>query len=138
MFSLEPGFLLQNHLKKKVVLLKYLKCSNLLIYSTNQNHISGYLNDFTTHKPSYVSRHSFISFSLLGWRGTKSTTTEATTGLLYQPQKMMDDECGAIGGENGSAWRKSATVPLCSPQIPHDLTRTQTRAATVGSRQLTT
>jgi hypothetical protein len=28
-------------------------------------------------------------------------------------------------------------VPLCPPQIPHDLTRARTRAAAVGSRRLT-
>jgi hypothetical protein len=102
MFSLEPGFLLQNHLKK-VVLLKYLKCSSLLIYSTNhtgfynnQNHNSGYLNDLKTHKPSYVSMYSFNSFLILGWSGTKSTT-----GLFYQPWMVMDNECGTNGGMIG-------------------------------------
>jgi hypothetical protein len=35
----------------------------------------------------------------LGWSETESTFTVATTGLLYQPWIMMDDdECGAIGG----------------------------------------
>jgi hypothetical protein len=33
--------------------------------------------------------------------------------------------------------RKPAPVPLCPPQIPHDLTWAQTRAAAVGSRRLT-
>jgi hypothetical protein len=33
----------------------------------------------------------------LRWSETESTITEATTGLLLQP-RMMDDECGAIGG----------------------------------------
>jgi hypothetical protein len=38
-------------------------------------------------------------FSFWGWSETESTITEATTGLLYQPQmKMDDDECGVIGG----------------------------------------
>jgi hypothetical protein len=38
-------------------------------------------------------------FFLSGWSGTMFTITQATTGLLYQPQMMMDDddECGAIG-----------------------------------------
>jgi hypothetical protein len=30
-----------------------------------------------------------------------------------------------------------APVPLCQPQIPHDLTRAQTRSAAVGNRRLT-
>jgi hypothetical protein len=33
--------------------------------------------------------------------------------------------------------KKPASVPLCPPQIPHDLTLARTRAATVGSRRLT-
>jgi hypothetical protein len=49
-----------------------------------------------------------------------------------------DDECGAVGGilgrVNRNIRRKSAPDPLGSPQIPHVLTR----AAAVGSQQLTT
>jgi hypothetical protein len=69
--------------------------------------------------------------------------TVATTGLLYQPQMIDDGDCGAIDGTkigrgNRSTQRKPASVPLCPPQIPHDLTQTQTWAAAVGSRRLTT
>jgi hypothetical protein len=52
---------------------------------------------------------------------------------------MIDEGgCGAIGGMkigrgNRSTWRKPAPMPLCPPQIPHDLTR----AAAVGNRRLT-
>jgi hypothetical protein len=58
--------------------------------------------------------------------------TAATTGLLYQPQMIDDGGCGAIGGMkigrgNRSTRRKPASMPLCPPQIPHDLTRAQTR-----------
>jgi hypothetical protein len=61
--------------------------------------------------------------------------------LLYQPQ-MIDDECGVVGGMrigrgNRSTRRKLTPVPLCPPQIPHDLTWARTRAAAVGSPQLT-
>jgi hypothetical protein len=47
-------------------------------------------------------------------------------GLLYQPRMIDDDECGAVGGKrlgrgNRSTRRKPAPVPLCPPQIPHDL-----------------
>jgi hypothetical protein len=68
--------------------------------------------------------------------------TAATTGLLYQPQMIDDGDCEAIGGimlerENPSTRRKPIPVPLCPPQIPHDLTRTLTRVAAVGSRRLT-
>jgi hypothetical protein len=46
----------------------------------------------------------------------------------------FDDECGAVGGMgidtgNRGTRRKPAPVPLCSPQIPHDLTWVRTRAA---------
>jgi hypothetical protein len=48
-----------------------------------------------------------------------------------------DDECSAIGGmlgtRNTSTLRKPAPVPLCPPQIPHDLTRARTQAAAVGT-----
>jgi hypothetical protein len=56
--------------------------------------------------------------------------------LLYQPR--VRDEYGEfdgmrIGKKNRSTRRKPAPVPLCPPQMPHDLTR----AAAVGSRRLT-
>jgi hypothetical protein len=59
--------------------------------------------------------------------------------LLYQYQMIDDDDdCGAIGGMqsdrgNRSTRRKPVPVPLCPPQIPHDLTRARTRAASVGN-----
>jgi hypothetical protein len=54
---------------------------------------------------------------------------------------MMDDgERGAVGGMsdrgNRSTLIKRATMSLCSPQIPHDLSWDRTRAAP-GSRRLT-
>jgi hypothetical protein len=56
-------------------------------------------------------------------------------GLLYQP-RMIDDECGAVSGRrigrgNRSSRGTPAPVPLCPPQIPHDLTWVQTGAAAV-------
>jgi hypothetical protein len=57
------------------------------------------------------------------WSGIESTITEATTGLLYQPQMMDDDECGAIGEMLGRGNRntvtKPAPVPLCPPGLEH-------------------
>jgi hypothetical protein len=60
-------------------------------------------------------------------------------GLLYQP--WMIDEYGAFGGirigrGNQSTQRKPAPVPLCPPQIPHDLTWDRTWATAVGSQWL--
>jgi hypothetical protein len=54
--------------------------------------------------------------------------TAAITGLLYQPQMIEDDDCAEIGGMqigrgNRSTRRKPVPVPLCPPQIAHDLTR---------------
>jgi hypothetical protein len=46
-----------------------------------------------------------------------SLGTAATTGPLYQPQMMDYGECEATGGTR----RKYTPVPLCPPQIPHDL-----------------
>jgi hypothetical protein len=51
---------------------------------------------------------------------------------------MIDNsDCGAVGGmkigrRNRSTRRKPAPVPLCPPQIPHNLTRIGTPAAAVG------
>jgi hypothetical protein len=50
-----------------------------------------------------------------------------------------DDECGAVGGMrisrgNQNTREKPASAPLCPPQIPHNLTWTQTRATAVGNR----
>jgi hypothetical protein len=66
--------------------------------------------------------HAGPSFFLfVGWSGT-----ESPTGVLYRP-RMIHDECGAagemIGRGNQSTRGKPAPVPLCPPQIPHDLTQ---------------
>jgi hypothetical protein len=54
-------------------------------------------------------------------------------------ENLPQCRCGMrIARGNQSTRRKPAPVPLCPPQIPHDLTWAWTRAATVGSRQLTT
>jgi hypothetical protein len=76
----------------------------------------------------------FLSF--MGWGETWFyLVRRRLTGLLRQ-HRVIDDECGAVGGmrigrENGSIRKKPTPVPLCSPQIPHDLTwaRTWTAAA---------
>jgi hypothetical protein len=47
---------------------------------------------------------------------------------------MIDgDDCGAIGGMN-ECQGKPAPVPLCPPQIPHDLSRvTETDRMSYGT-----
>jgi hypothetical protein len=61
---------------------------------------------------------------------------------LYKPQMIDEGDCEAIGGMkigrgNWSTRRKPAPAPLCPPQISHDQTWARTRAAAVGSQQLT-
>jgi hypothetical protein len=53
----------------------------------------------------------------------------------------MINEHEAVGGRrtcrrNQSTQRKSAAMPLCPPQIPHNLTLHQTWAIMIGSQQL--
>jgi hypothetical protein len=73
-----------------------------------------------------------LYFFYCWWGGTKSL---GTSGLLYKPEMIDEDDCGAIGGMkigrgNRSTRRKLAPAPLCPPQIPHD----QIRARTPGRR----
>jgi hypothetical protein len=68
----------------------------------------------------------FFSFFGVGWDWVHLVRRPLTC-LLYQP-RMMDDECGAVGGMrigsgNRSTRRKPTPVPLCPPQISHYLTR---------------
>jgi hypothetical protein len=56
----------------------------------------------------------------LGPLGTSATNWP----LVPAPGDYEDGEFGGlmIGKENRSTWRRPAPVPLCPPQIPHDLT----------------
>jgi hypothetical protein len=74
--------------------------------------------------------------------GLNPLGTAATSGVLYKPQMIDEDDCGATGGimigrGNRSTRRKPAPAPFCPPQIPHDQTRARTRATAVGSQRLT-
>jgi hypothetical protein len=56
-------------------------------------------------------------FSFLGWG--KTVVRRPLIGLLYQP-RMIDDECGTVGGMrigrgNQSTRRQPTQVPLCPP-----------------------
>jgi hypothetical protein len=82
----------------------------------------------------------FFNFFGVGWDWVH-LVRRPLIGLSYQP-RTIDDECGAvgkmrIGRGNRSTRRKPASVPVCPPQIPHDLTRARTRAAAVENRRLT-
>jgi hypothetical protein len=86
--------------------------------------------------PLYLFFFSFVGW---GWDWVHLVRRPLSI-LLYQPG--MIHECGAVGGMrigrgNRSTRRKLAPVPLCPPQIPHDLPWARPRAATMGSRRLT-
>jgi hypothetical protein len=81
----------------------------------------------------------FLSFSV--WGETESTWYVGHCWLVV-PAPDIDDDYGAAGEMrtgrgNRSTRRKPAPVPLCPPQIPHDLTWDRIRAAAVGSQRLT-
>jgi hypothetical protein len=69
----------------------------------------------------------------LGPLGTAATNRP----IVPAPGNYDDGETGGmIGRGNRSTQRKPAPVPLCPPQTPH-AARKRTRAAVVGSQQLT-
>jgi hypothetical protein len=74
------------------------------------------------HSVLMVPHYSYLVFFLVSLGGVRLSPlgTSATVGRLYQP-RMIDDDYGAVSG-NLSTRRKPAPVPLCPPQIPHDLT----------------
>jgi hypothetical protein len=83
----------------------------------------------------------YVYIFLMGWDWVH-LVLRPLFGLLYQPQMIDDDDCRAVDGVrisrgDRSTRRKPAPVPLCPPQIPHDLIRARTLAAAVRSRRLT-
>jgi hypothetical protein len=79
---------------------------------------------------------------------TRPTITEATKWPIVpaldnddDDDSDDDDECGAVGGMLGRGKviirENVAPVPLCSPQILHDLTWARTWAAAVGIQRQT-
>jgi hypothetical protein len=77
-----------------------------------------------------------LVFLLVSRRGVRLSTSATNWPTVPAPD---DDECGAVGGMrigtgNRSTRRKAAPLPLCPPQIPHDLTYARTWAAAVWSR----
>jgi hypothetical protein len=87
---------------------------------------------------SYIS--FFFCFLGVGW-GWVHLVRPPLTDLLCHP-RMIVDECVAVGEMrisrgNRITRRKTALMPLCPPQIPHDLTWPRTWVATVGCQQLT-
>jgi hypothetical protein len=111
----------------------YLLISKMLVGYSKQYYFAS--ND--SFQPLFPSNNSYY-FNYLSAVRLSPLGTATTTGLLYQPHMIDDDECGPIGGMkigkgNRSTRRKPAPAPLCTPQIPHD----QTRATGVGRQRLT-
>jgi hypothetical protein len=87
------------------------------------------------------------SGSIFFWEGPRSRSYGRTAALRLLVQPCYEDEekdgqfffslwqgkTEALGGGGG----EPGPVPLCPPQIPHVLTRDQTRASEVGGRRLT-
>jgi hypothetical protein len=109
--------------------------SLILLLSTGVHNICS-----VTWANKSLHEHPGSFFLLVGWDWVH-LVLRPLFGLLYQPQ-MIHDECGAIDGMrigrgDRSTQRKPAPVPLCPPQIPHDLTWARTRVAAVGNQRLT-
>jgi hypothetical protein len=95
------------------------------------------VSDFVPSKCNVVHYSFFVFRFFYWWGGTKSLGTAATSGLLYKPQMIDEDDGGAIGGMkigrgNRSTRRKPAPAPLCPPPIPHDQTQARTPGHRVG------
>jgi hypothetical protein len=64
-------------------------------------------------------------------------TAATNRPIVPAPGDYDDGEIGGmIGRGNRSTRKKTAPVPLCSPQTPH-AARTRTRAVAVGSQRVT-
>jgi hypothetical protein len=79
-------------------------------------------NNIKAYLKSCSRVYYFYFFLLLVGVGLSPLGTVATSGLLYKPQMIDEDDCGAIGGMkigrgNRSARKKPAPAPLCPPQI---------------------
>jgi hypothetical protein len=75
------------------------------------------------HSVVFSSSSSF--FFLVSWGGVRLSPL-CTSANIWPIVPAPDEECGIVGGMrigrgNRSTRRKPAPVPLCPPQIPHDL-----------------
>jgi hypothetical protein len=83
----------------------------------------------------FLFRGVEVSLSPLG-------TSATSWPIVPGPRMIEGDNCGADGRlrngrGNRSTTRKPASMSLCPPQIPHDLTWDRTQATAVRSRGLT-
>jgi hypothetical protein len=104
--------------------IKHLRLSEHSAYETYDTNADLYGLLYRFHLNAFqLAYYCFIFYFYYRWGGTKSLGTEATSGLLYKPQMIYEDDCGAIGGMkigrgNRSTLRKPAPAPLCPPQNP--------------------
>jgi hypothetical protein len=89
--------------------------------------VSGHLQTtaalFRERDPSYPLDSSFFFLVFLEWGQTESTWYVGKYLAYCTSPRMVDDECGVVGGMrigrgNRSTRRKPAPVPLCPPQKP--------------------
>jgi hypothetical protein len=75
----------------------------------------------------------------VGWCETPLGMSATNWPIVPAPDDNDHEAFGRIriSRKSRSTRRKVALVPLCPPQIPHDLTWDRTGAAEVGSRGLT-
>jgi hypothetical protein len=111
----------------------------ILISSSKDRQVLIHVLDSRTATTS-LQMSCFLKFRGVGWDWVHLVRRPLFC-VLYPP-RMMDDECGAVGGMrigrgNRNTRRKCAPVPLCPPQIPHDLTWAPTRAAAAERWRLT-
>jgi hypothetical protein len=86
----------------------------------------------------YMKSITSILFFFLGFSGWGETESTWYVGHCWPIVPAPGDRWWWLWSRgNRSTRRKPAPVPLCPPQIPHDLTGDRTRAAAVGSQRLT-
>jgi hypothetical protein len=64
----------------------------------------------------YISPFSFFIFFIISGVGLSPLGTASTSGLLYKPQMIDEDDCGAIGGMKiGRGNRSTRGKPAPAP-----------------------
>jgi hypothetical protein len=101
-----------------------------------QWYIQYYLKMLVLERVTFSVCSFFLICNFFGW-----CETGFTSYMRHQLRMIDNDECGLvgymrIGSGSLSTRRQPPPVPLCSPQIPHDMTWARNVAAAVGRRVL--
>jgi hypothetical protein len=104
---------------------------------------SKYLINFHQRYACYIPMSATFLFSFLGCREPspillRSFLAYCTSTGWYWMMMNIEKSVEYLAEETEILRGKPTPVPLCLPRIPHDVTRTQTRAAAFGSQWLTT